>query len=203
MLGTGKQNNNIIYIYTYIYVSLLSQDLGYTQISACWGNIYYLPLNKATTHEEESPMLDEHAAPDKSWIDCFNSTAQDDNYKNDTLSQDPSAAKVCLAIVKHLVWIWSAKRHQIFYLPSHFNPFMTDSIILKSLFYPTLMSLRNPNTYNVSMPHLIKQLIGLQDIFFSILILTLDKLMMFFIEFYFTQLLTNWRLLSLLHYKTS
>ena len=42
---------------------------------------------------------------------------------------------------------------------------MTDSIILKSLFYPTLMSLRNPNTYNVSIPHLIKQLIGLQDIY--------------------------------------
>jgi len=114
-------------------------------------------------HEEESPMLDEHAAPDKSWIDCFNSTAQDDNYKNDTLSQDPSAAKACLAIVKCLVQ--SAKRHQIFYLPSHFNPFTTDSIILKSLFYPTLTSLRNPNTYNVSTPHLVKQLFRLKVIY--------------------------------------
>jgi len=75
---------------------------------------------------------------------------------------ETTTAEVCLAT--HLVH--RTEEREEFYFPCHLNPFANDPISFKNFIHPTSITLSNPSiTHEISTPFVVKQLLGLQDIY--------------------------------------
>ena len=79
-----------------------------------------------------------------------------------SMTYEISTTKVCLTTCL----VHRTDECEEFYFPCCLNPLATDPIAFKNFIYPTSMNLSNFTIiHNVSMPHLVKWLLGLQDIY--------------------------------------